>query len=480
MMSKLIRSLMVLGMCGAVAAGLGACAKQAGPLSPSINALGAGSTPNSGDTLRYSTLTTPANVSATAQVVFNVPLNPASINASTVLLYTLDASGTTETLFTAYTLSYNALSKMIVITPAGGAWANDQRYHLVLTTGLQSVSGRPLDGNSNGLAESSEFDNLHYAFSLGAPVSLNFSTANLNSSVTYSATITDKNGSYSLPFDGTTFRGNLNNYYAYVTVTVTFTVNPANPSDFQMDTSTFFTDAVTLHPNVSLTDVTGTVAAPVNVTVTSSVANAYNVLTVVLNPAAATSYKLKLKGGLAGIRSGQASTLRLRRGYYFDGNGSGAAESADDTKDAIFGTGTATGGNNPRVYISGVIANGMTSTTGLRRFEITFSVPTGTGTIDPATVNTSTISLFNDTAGMPIVPAAIVLNNATAPNPVVYVYVPMRIVTSGTSGGNNTVRLFVSKNIKSSDGVALDNNSDGIAGTDADNYRTTGSTVTNY
>ncbi len=472
-MRKILTGWTMVGLGVALVMGAGGCAKQAGPLSPQAPLMSAETSGNR--MLPYlSTGNWFTNVSDTAEVIFSLPMDPTSFNAGTVLLYTLDASGVTETLYTNYTMVYLAGAQTLRFTPGGGAWATNVRYHAVFTTGIRSINGRPLDGNANGIPESDEFDAVHLTTVLGSPAATPNYT-NTASGVRISSAALAYNGvSQAVTLTSPNYLS-INGTYTYVTLTAYFAVTGASDDpNFSMDTSTFFTSATALHPNVSFTDASGQPITPVLVSVTST-ALTNDTLTIVASLAPASKYSFKLKGGLNGIRSSSATNVWLRRGYTLNGNGVSSMEASDDTPVTVIQTRNDT--NNPLTSVR-ITSDAYDSTN--RRFILTFTVVGGIGALDPTTINATNFMLSDSGySGYACTPSVVEVDNASAPNPVVYVYVPQRFIDYGT-GDAHTLYVMVRKDVKSSDGVMLDQNNDGVPGTSADNYSSTGASIFNY
>jgi len=460
-MKKLWIGMLVLGLCALAGVLVTSCAKQAGPLSPNIPLLGTGNNLNT-DLLQVTDVVAPASVSGTVNVFFNRPVDPASVVAgTTALLYTLDDSGTSETLYTAYTLSWSVDMKILYVSPVG-AWATNKRYRAELTTGVRSAAGTQLDGNYNGIPEGPQFDNAHATYSYGGPIPTAYNPWPNGIYVTNSYYETNA-GANSFGFG---YNYSVNNYYSYVTLVVQFAMWQGDASDFQMNTNTFFNQATTLNPNVVLIDANGAPVSPVNVTVTSSSGDRMDTLHVTFNPAPNTKYRFKLLGGASGIRSSDATTLHLLRGFYFTyhDTSNGFPWAQDDTDYATFQTVGATGTTVPRVYVTNT-ANNST----LRRIELTYNVPTGIGTLDPATITPANFMLFSDSYEIYYTPERVEVDNSLAPNPRVYVYIPMSF-NADHSNSWDYLYATASKNVRAGDGTPVDQNGNGVTGEDGNQY----------
>lgn len=165
----------------------------------------------------------------------------------------------------------------------------------------------------------------------------------------------------------------------------------------------------------------------------------------------------------------------LSRHYYFDGDGDSIAEQSDDTKPAVLMTQTGEAQNIPGVYV-----NDLTSyyDSANRRYVVIFRVPSGIGTLDPASVNNSNFLLWNNNSQLPVIPASLVLDNSLAPDPVVYVYVPL--VLSPYGAGSYEIFMTVRNAVRSADGLSLDQNDDGVLLTDSDNFQFGSTTIDGY
>lgn len=469
MMKRMITGIALVLAGGTAMFYLASCARQAGPLSPDLSKVGAAN-PNDTNYPVVSATTAPASLSQTAKIRFNKAMNPATINAGTIRVTTQSDDGMSENSYSNVVISYNALTREIYFTPANGAWDNNQNYQVWLSTGVQSQSGAQLDGNANHIPESSQFDNYFLNFSFGAPVSPGF--INGHSRV----------GIFSVTWGGNTDSGTINfgdyvsvadatGTYTHVTLTVHFELQPSTPPSFGMDPGTFFSSASALHPNVLVTGLNGASYAVRQVEVTST-AQSNDTLRVVLDLQPNGRYQFALKGGPAGIRS--LGTTLLNNGFFFDGNGNGMAEASDDTRPIILQTANNAGHVAPVVQVSSTLYDSSR-----RRFAITVSVPTGVGTLDPAYVNSTYIRMFDTDTNQAIPAARIELDNSAAPNPYIYVYVPLRFYQSSSNVSRN-VAVYVSKEVRSSDGFTLDQNADGVLLTNDDNYQSASAPVVSY
>lgn len=267
-MKKLLSGLCVLGLCAAGMVYLNSCAKQAGPLNPSVPLQTASGSPSKNAPM-VSAIIAPGTgtggggayaISQSAQVVFTVPMDATSfVKNSTVLLYTANNNNTTdETLYSSYSLSYNAIAKVLTLTPDNNTWGNDQRYHLVITPGVKSLSGVALDGNGNHKAESAEFDSIHYQFTIGAPtavpyVNISDSThapyKHLDCLSTIAQTVAFNGGGGTFNFGDS--EGNVQLTYSYITFTVQFNMS-LDPSSVTLATASNSSYTVLLTDNNNL------------------------------------------------------------------------------------------------------------------------------------------------------------------------------------------------------------------------------------
>jgi hypothetical protein len=390
-------------------------------------------------------------------------------------MYTLDAGGTSETRFKDYTLTYNAAGQELIIAPTSGAWSDTIAYRIELTTGLRSIAGAQLDGNYNNIPEVSQFDNYHMRITLGA------TTPYINKDRAVLIDLVNTTwASNANPFPGSSFvfgqnHGYISATYSHVTITVRFTTGAPIPADFALDPTTFYSTPTSLHPNVIFTDGNNNPVNPLSIAVSTTV-YPNDTLTLVFNNLQPSSkYLFKLKGGLTGIRSSDSSTMRLNRYYYFNGNGSTYADASDDTEPAVFMTQTNEAQNIPEVAVNDLTTY-YDSTN--RRYVVIFSVPSGIGTLDPASVTNNNFILWNNNSQLPVIPATLLLDNSLAPAPVVYVYVPL--VLSPYGAGTYEIWLTVRKEVKSADGTSLDQNGDGVLLTDDDNFQTGSINIDGY
>ncbi|MEW6516328.1 MAG: Ig-like domain-containing protein [candidate division FCPU426 bacterium] len=476
MMKKLLSGLAVVGLAAGAALYLSSCAQQAGPLNPDLKVLNSNSTTTEKTMPQIVTTppmpVLPISVSQTAQISFTKPMNPSTISASTILVYQQSADGLSENLLN-YTVTYNAAAQQATITPNGGVWTNDSRYHIVITTACQSVTGNQLDGNGNGIPEDPTFDNTHLLFTLGTPPT---NYVDPRGYIRTYSSLTVTAGAVTAYLTPGGYVGGLAAVYNYVTITVGFDftyIGYVDPN-FAIDQSSVFQDATTLNPNINITDANGTRLTPANVTL-SGAQNQTLTIELALQPA--SKYYITLKGGYNGIRTSSAANAAVTKGLLFDGNFANGAEASDDWKTATIMTANVDNSAMPSLAVNGVFYNST-----LRRVYIQFQVPpgVGTGTLNPSTVNNNTIILIDendtDVAGdepdKPIVPVSIELNNTLPPVPEVYVWVPEKFSQDSSNNHDHTVRVVI-KGVQSAEGVGMDTNADGVIGSPADVYSTT-------
>lgn len=475
MIKKLLGGLAVVGLCAGAALYLSSCAQQAGPLSPDLGLLNASST-TAEKGMPRATINAPGSVSQTATVDFTfpiaapnaAPMNPATINTSNIQVYQQSTDGLSESLLPGYTVAYDAAACRAVITPSGGVWGTDARYHIVVGIGCQSVTGNQLDGNGNGIPEDPTFDNKHGVFIFGTP------PANFTYPGCVQVFNVDVNGTGILAGG---YLGGIDAVAVPVTITIIFALSAPGTSDpnFDFDSGSYFLDATTLHPNVRITDINGTMLTPTSVVV-SGVDNEILTITLTLQPS--SKYFITLKGGLDGIRTPLAlASQAVVRGLRLDGDGDGVAEASDDWKTATIMTSDAD--NNP---VQGFTVNAANTDyeVALRRIKVVFDIPAmiGSGTLNPSTVNSSTFILIDeedlDAAGneppKPIIPTSIQLNNTIPSAPEVYLYIPEKFSSDTGDNHDHTVRLIVTPGVLTAEGLAMDNNGDGVLGMPNDTY----------
>lgn len=464
MIKKLLGGLAVVGLCAGAALYLSSCAQQAGPLSPDLGLLNASSTTAESE-LPTATIVAPASVSQTAVVQFDIPMNAATINASNIQVLQQSVDGLSE-LPVACSVAYNAAAMQAIITPGGGGtWVENNRFHIIVGIGCQSVTGSQLDGNGNGIPEAAEFDNRHGIFTFGTP------PVNFTAPGCVQIFNVDVNGTGLLAGG---FLGGINAVYSYVTITVDLALfGGTSDPNFAFDSGSFYQDATTLHPNVRITDINGTMLTPTSVVV-SGVDNEILTITLTLQPS--SKYFITLKGGLDGIRTPLAlASQAVVRGLRLDGDGDGVAEASDDWKTATIMTSDAD--NNP---VQGMTVSGVSYDAASRRVRVQFAIPAGvgTGTLDPSTVNRNTFILIDeddnatiaDEPSKPIVPTSIVLDNTNPPNPIVDIYIPEKFSQDTGDAHAHTVRLIVTTGVLTMEGLAMDNTPDGVLGMPNDTY----------
>ncbi|HAD82882.1 MAG: hypothetical protein A2509_02715 [Candidatus Edwardsbacteria bacterium RIFOXYD12_FULL_50_11] len=85
-------------------------------------------------------------------VLFDADMNPSTITTSTILLQEVEHLTTPLT----YTVSYDKASKKATIKSPNG-WDDDARYLVTVTTGIKDIHGHALDGNDNGWVDPQDF-----------------------------------------------------------------------------------------------------------------------------------------------------------------------------------------------------------------------------------------------------------------------------------------------------------------------------------
>jgi Big-like domain-containing protein len=480
-MKKLIAIALTLGLCGAAAIYMSSCAQLSGPLSPKMDLLTAISQAADQGMPTIIAPVAPGGVSDTAKVPFvesqstgtRMAMDANTLNNSTVLVYLMGTAGTTETLV-AYSVSYNAVSKQLTITPTGGAWTDNSRYHVIITIGAQNLSGNQLDGNGNRIPESAEFDNYHFTFNIGNPAGEGIPAyTNPNNAIQAVARIFANGsvGGTALPWGGEV--GNVPAGAPHkVTIVVTFTL--ANGS---VDPNMAFPTWAALSPYVSLT--ANGVAVAKTVELTSTAKNNDTLRLFVTTPIPGQTYKLRITGsGVGGLVTGgtPGMPLVLHSGFHFDGDADGNAEASDDTLDATFRNAQADNTANPTMSVTAITTDGTGSGGGNRRIKVQFAITTGygTGTLNPATITNANFLLINQEPSVDeaFLPTLLELDQGTPGAPVVWVYVPLAFDANYTNG-SLSVRVAVS-NVTTAEGLAQDQDGDGIAGeTNGDDVTTT-------
>ncbi len=436
----------MIGLCGIGAGYLISCAKLQSPVSPDTSLIGVGNS-QAASMPQASIVDSTLLTTQTLYIDFDMAMDPASFNSSTVQVYQMsDTVNTTETQYTGISISYDpTLNRLKVGSTAGSGWDDNRYYRLHLTTGIKSAAGQQLDGNENEIPESSAFDNYNLQFWVGAPVTGPYAQNPINIA---SASIV---GGGVTKFLTSGNVGNVSVAYGYVTITVQF--------NYDADESTIYVDASTLHNNLSLVnDVSGSPVSPVQVTLTSP-----SSIEGVFQLAGNMRYKLTARGGASGIRSSQDATQPLLRGRYFGGEDM-VAEAADDVIRYIY-TMTDGGVSTAPPSVNSVVYNPPS-----RRFTIYFTIPSGSGQMSAASLTTANLKLIGkyDSETYNIQPKQIVIALDLAS---VEIYVPDSFYpATGTYTPNVQVQVKVSRNVMSSDGYYLDSDGDGVGGQEYDDY----------
>ncbi len=482
-MKNLFTKALCFGLCGASLVFLASCAAQKGTLSPNTSLIGAN---NAGSTSlpTITAVTTPGGVYNKLFVDFSADMDPASINSTTVKLFQLyDVTGTVtysdENEVTNVTLSYDGNSRRLTIVSSTGSWPSNTQYRLNITNGVRSLTGRPLDGNGNGIAESVDFDYYTATFTLGgAPVgTYAYATGPLQASSIDVYWNLPGGGSSS----GNLLSGNVANvsqFYTNVTITVVFN-KAVDDLTLNNNKNTLITNAVT---GANVTPISNSIAGS---GVWPRQVDFFYTLE------ATSKYKLTIKGGLTGYRTRTDKASSTDKaplfGRYFDGSTkgvvgtavNGVAEASDDLV-REFTTGTATGANTPVVTVG-------TVTQGTRKLIVPFNVTPlvvdatnskarlDETTITPANfqlfVVVTTPAAFVGTYQIPV--KQLVFNGTTT----VDVYLPDTFYPG--NGTSYQVYVKVLPGLKSVEGLMLDANSNNIGGETADVYSSVG-TVHNF
>jgi hypothetical protein len=385
----------------------------------------------------------------------------------------LDSGGLTETAYPV-AFSYDAASKALVIAPSAavnGLWANNKYYRVVMTPGIKSLAGNQLDGNGNGIAESAEFDSGSWAFFTGTPVANYLNLFSLRLS-TLNATFYDNGSGTTTTASFVGLGAGLGRINAALPVTVTAYFNQV------LDPSSVYAATTALNANVAFTDSTGAVVAPTSVTLT---ANNQTLQIYFASLAPNMLYQLVFKGGLTGLRGSQEPWRPLLRGAYFDGNNLCGAEAADNSKPRYLQTCRADGSvaTAPYANNSDVTYNAGSS---FRRWEIVFHAPSS-GIMDASTLTSGNLILYSGNSPafttnnsganiLNVIPAKDIVYDATVNT--AYVYMPDTFVASSsdTIGGYFAyVKVMVTHNVKSTDGLSFDGSGDGVgSGTPSDDH----------
>ncbi|MCD4812970.1 Ig-like domain-containing protein [bacterium] len=429
------------------------CAVQQSPLSPSTTLIGqSNSTSTQKPIVDESSVPSSAALTNPAVYYFEnqvtsarMAMDASTINSSNIQVY-YKTSDTEETQVTGLGISYNAALKQVQITPSGG-WTDNTRYRVLFTTGIRTAAGAPLDGNGNGIAESGTFDNKNMAISIGAPVEIIYTFI----AITAGAALDDDD-----PVLKYLTSTNLNSVqagsYIHVTLTVTFSED--------VDQSTIFVNTTTLHNNFGIVNnATNAAVSPVSVTMIDN-----QTIEGVFILAANAQYKLTIMGGTSGVRSAVGSTYNLLRGRLYGGEDT-VIEAADKVTRYI--STVQAGGGLTNVPPTASASYSSTP----RYWTVSFS-----DTMDQTTLTTANFQL-EATYTTPIpdetynvgIKAIEIVNDTT-----VRLYVPDSFYPNGD---NVSMRVIVNRNVKSTDGIKLDGDGDGIGGGTEDDYRSGTSTV---
>ncbi|MBN1596278.1 hypothetical protein JW933_10160 [candidate division FCPU426 bacterium] len=442
---------------------LGSCAKQQGPLGPDTGLLG---TYNSGARkLPKVTGSSGATIAENQSIYyeFDTALDPNNISTSTVQVYQM--SSATIEIQVPVNISYNQAIKRITIAPQAGAWADDSSFRVLFTIGLTSISGLPLDGNGNNIAENAVFDNYHHQFRVGTSPY----TYDLNPLQASSIEVSAGNAYLGDLLLG--FLGNVPVHYMHVTITVRFNKAYQLESVYQ-SANTLRADAFEFF---NVTDSQDTLPLAVY-----AGAN-WNSVTAVfdLDPQGGKkNFLFKIKGGLNGPRSSTDldDTRPLPGGRYFDGDDADSTAEAEDNVLAYLQTASADGNTitYPRVSTA-TYPDTDPLTPNSRRWTVIFNRP-----MDPASFTSANIKIMAKYT-VPNPDETYTVNpKTTVYDPIIYVlyvYLPDAFYPFSTVENDVTVQLFIGRNVQSADGYKLDNSGDEVPGMADDDYLSAEDTV---
>ncbi len=95
-------------------------------------------------------------------VVFDKPMDPATINPSTITVTAYGKEGGTGGVAKNGTIAYYRESNRAVFAPSGN-FVDSSAYVVTVTTGAHDLKGNALDGNGNNFAEAAAYDNFRGA-----------------------------------------------------------------------------------------------------------------------------------------------------------------------------------------------------------------------------------------------------------------------------------------------------------------------------
>lgn len=431
---------------------LASCAMQQAPLSPSTDLIG----PSNSQTKAMpilDTFTVPTGLSAPVKFTFKIGSATAEMDASTINTGTIQVfyktSDTAEAQFTNVSVSYNATLRQGTITPTSG-WTDNTEYRVLFTTGIKSAAGAALDGNGNGIAEGATFDNVNRRFAVGVTIGIsNYETSALGVS---SANVDYETGSTTIN------SGNASNIpvtYGYVTITVTF--------DDDIDVARLVSGNALVATGGRVTNATtGANMTPVSVQMTSNA-----ILEAVYDFAANTTYKLELLGGINGIRSSVEASAPLLKGRLFGGDDSSTVAEADDRSVRYISTALSSGLSAAIPSVSSATYSGGTN----RYWTVNFNEDMDATTMVAA--NFSLKAVYTSPNPDEIYSVGIKAVEIINPQRV-KIYVPDSFYPNGP---DVTMYLYVSRHVKSTDGIKLDTSGDGIGGMEDDDYESSGQGV---
>jgi hypothetical protein len=134
------------------------CGKKANPLNPGTGPAEAGAGLPHVTSVRSSDGDSLLSNSDQIVVVFDKPMDPVTINTSTITVAAYGRESGTKT----GTITYYRESNRTVFTPSAN-FVDSSAYVVTVTTGAHDLKGNPLDGNGNNFAEAAAYDNFRGA-----------------------------------------------------------------------------------------------------------------------------------------------------------------------------------------------------------------------------------------------------------------------------------------------------------------------------
>lgn len=140
------------------------CGKKANPLNPGTGVGPAGATAGLPHvtSVRSSDGDSLLGNSDQIVVVFDKPMDPATINTSTITVTAYGKEGGTGGVAKNGTITYYRESNRAVFAPSGN-FVDSSAYVMTVTTGARDLKGNALDGNGNNFAEAAAYDNFRGA-----------------------------------------------------------------------------------------------------------------------------------------------------------------------------------------------------------------------------------------------------------------------------------------------------------------------------